>query len=459
MIGAARHVGQQIQVAHGVGGGIQRHEHLAAVVQVVEFRGLHAELSDRGAVVGVVVKGVGIAIRGLVAAGHVAEIVRREQAELRYVVGAVVGDQTVRIAVLLRHKAAEVAVVLPCRLLGLERREYVLDEILIAGQVHDTHVLFVLQTEAPHLAPCVLHEAGQSFLRRVVLSREILVGEHAHHVVGQILQLELVLVVLYVVALIEGFLIIAGTDDLLIPTVEVVVHIHHAAGHHRLGLAGLQLLRELAHVVFQIAQIAVAHPEAVVVLDEAQHRAVAVLGKGLDTAGEVVARADIVQYAAVCQVVCLPDLLDIGVDIPRSAAAAHGDKGAVLEKDVAPGITIVGHGEFRVVLYVLDPHLHHRVDVVSVAPHHVVGVVGVDELVGADDVVGHVLLFAGDLPVLDELILELRDVTQQVVHHIDVRDPAVHRLDAQGFTGILQLVQRFLRLEQVVLPGEKEGAV
>ena len=162
MIGAARHVGQQIQVAHGVGGGIQRHEHLAAVVQVVEFRGLHAELSDRGAVVGVVVKGVGIAIRGLVAAGHVAEIVRREQADLRYVVGAVVGDQTVRIAVILRHKAAEVTVVLPCRLLGLERREDMLDEILIAGQVHDTHVLFVLQTEAPHLAPCVLHEAGAS---------------------------------------------------------------------------------------------------------------------------------------------------------------------------------------------------------------------------------------------------------------------------------------------------------
>ena len=183
------------------------------------------------------------------------------------------------------------------------------------------------------------------------------------------------------------------------------------------------------------------------------------LGKGLDAAGEVVSRADVVQYTAVCQVVCLPDLLDIGVDIPRSAAAAHGDKGAVLEKDVAPGITIVGHGEFRVVLYILDLHLHHRVDVGSVAPHHVVGVVGVDELVGADDVVGHVLLFAGDLPMLDELILELRDVAQQVVHHIDVRDPAVHRLDMQGFAGILQLVQRFLRLEQVVLPGKEKGAV
>ena len=169
-------------------------------------------------------------------------------------------------------------------------------------------------------------------------------------------------------------------------------------------------------------------------------------------------RSQVVQRA-ILQVVRPGYLRDAGGHLHRLAAAAHGDKRAVLQQQVPPRITDACIQIFRVVLYVLDLHLHHRVDVGSVAPHHVVGVVGVDELVGADDVVGHVLLFAGDLPVLDELILELRDVAQQVVHHIDVRDPAVHRLDMQGFAGILQLVQRFLRLEQVVLPGEEEGAV
>ena len=140
MIGAARHVGQQIQIAHGVGGGIQRHEHLAAVVQVVEFRGHHPELSDRGAVVGVVVKGVGIAIRGLVAAGHIAEIVCRHLAHLRYVVGAVVGHHGVGVAVLLRHKAHKVAVVLPCGLLALEYGEDVLDQLLLTVLLHNAHI-------------------------------------------------------------------------------------------------------------------------------------------------------------------------------------------------------------------------------------------------------------------------------------------------------------------------------
>ena len=169
-------------------------------------------------------------------------------------------------------------------------------------------------------------------------------------------------------------------------------------------------------------------------------------------------RSQVVQRA-ILQVVRPGYLRDAGGHLHRLAAAAHGDKRAVLQQEVPPRITPACIQIFRVVLYVLDPHLHHRVDVGSVAPHQVVGVVGVDELVGADDVVGHVLLFAGDLPVLDELILELRDVAQQVVHHIDVRDPAVHRLDAQGFAGILQLIPCVCRLEKVVLPGEKEGAV
>ena len=204
---------------------------------------------------------------------------------------------------------------------------------------------------------------------------------------------------------------------------------------------------------------------AAVILDIAHNSAVDMLGIGFDAAVHQLLvyhlaadRSQVVQRA-ILQVVRPGYLRDAGGHLHRLAAAAHGDKRAVLQQEVPPRITAACIQIFRVVLYVLDLHLHHRVDVVPVAPHHVVGVVRVDELVGADDVVGHVLLFAGDLPVLDELILEFRDVAQQVVHHIDVRDPAVHRLDMQDFAGILQLVQRFLRLEQVVLPGEEEGAV
>ena len=169
-------------------------------------------------------------------------------------------------------------------------------------------------------------------------------------------------------------------------------------------------------------------------------------------------RSQVVQRA-ILQVVRPGYLRDAGGHLHRLAAAAHSDKPTVLQQEVPPRITAACIQIFRVVLYVLDLHLHHRVDVGSIAPHHVVGVVRVDELVGADDVVGHVLLFAGDLPVLDELILELRDVAQQVVHHIDVRDPAVHRLDMQGFAGILLLIPCVCRFEKVVLPGKEEGAV
>ena len=136
------------------------------------------------------------------------------------------------------------------------------------------------------------------------------------------------------------------------------------------------------------------------------------LGKRLAIGGDGFAADDFLDLAAPRQVMRLACLLDAGCQDGFLILCCHAVERAVGSQDAAPGIAGIQHlPVLRIAHHILDFVDDDRVDIAVLMPDLIIGVVRRDELIDAQNVVGHVLLFAADRRVLLELVLEFFHLT------------------------------------------------
>lgn len=165
------------------------------------------------------------------------------------------------------------------------------------------------------------------------------------------------------------------------------------------------------------------------------------LGKRLAIGCDCLAADNFLDLSALCQIVCLPRLFDVFGKNLLLIFGGHAVERAVSGQNAASGIAGIQHlPVFRITHHILDLVDDDRVDVAILVPDLIIGIVRRDELIDAQNIVGHVLLFAADRRILLELIFEFLNFAacraEQPRRDAFVFQPKVRRCKVQGSTAV-----------------------
>ena len=134
-------------------------------------------------------------------------------------------------------------------------------------------------------------------------------------------------------------------------------------------------------------------------------------------------------------------LLDAGCQDCFLILCGHAVERAVGSQNAASGIAGIQRlSVFRITHHSLDLVDDDRVDVAILVPDLIIGIVRRDELIDAQNIVGHVLLFAADRRILLELVCKFLNFAacraEQPRRDAFVFQPKVRRCKVQGSTAV-----------------------
>ena len=185
-------------------------------------------------------------------------------------------------------------------------------------------------------------------------------------------------------------------------------------------------------------------------------------GKRLAVGGNGFAADDLLDLAAPRQIVRLARLFDVFGEKLLFIFCRHTVERTVGSQNASSGIAGIQHlPVFRIPNDIFDLVDHDRVDVAILVANLIINVIRGDELIDAQNIVGHVLLLAADRRILLEFVGEFLRLAacraEQPLRGSLVLQPEMRRREVQDAAAVGSSVLRCL--EDVILRREEDGII